>query len=131
MDIWECKCGHEVAATSNPTPVKWDDGHICVLRIRKEPEPCWLCKVTYTLYESELCQDCYFWAENEVANNMIAQDADEATFKAWYAVEQMRVELGIHGPNGSVYDCDGLPWDKGKIIGVVHDEVIFEEESNA
>ena len=92
MNQYVCKCGHEVYAAEDPTPIKWDDGHICIMILRPPPEPCWLCEVTYTLFESELCTECYFWAEEA---GFVEPGDSEGTVKAWYAVEQMRAEFEI------------------------------------
>lgn len=42
MRTWVCykqDCGHLVLAAANPTPLKWDDGHICVFQEREYDPP--------------------------------------------------------------------------------------------
>ena len=35
--LWVCtKCGHEVMSSTNPTPMKWTDGHVCYFREEKK-----------------------------------------------------------------------------------------------
>lgn len=37
MTAWRCReCKHIVIADVNPTPLKWDDGHICSFEEHKE-----------------------------------------------------------------------------------------------